>query len=168
MKITEVVNALKTILEQARASEHHYRMALSCMQQGSETISFIYFWQEHARMMAELEDKIRWLGGSVPDEPNSAWQRFVFKTETAPAEVTQALLTCKHSDEELLRHYQNALKGPLPVDVRTLLKMHLMKLGPIQAKLLKLESVHRAGRVRVDFHAGNAQDGVLGEVVLQA
>ncbi len=168
MKMCDVVPHLLQIIEAARSTERQYLATLSCMKAGQPTLQFIYFWQEHARMVSELEEKVRWLGGAVPDVVGSAWSGLHFKSDSEDAEFSEALWACTQADDELRSRYEFALKNALPVDVRTLLKVHVLKLSTIQARIGNLASIHHAGRVRMDLHPRDPQNRILSEVVLQA
>jgi uncharacterized protein (TIGR02284 family) len=150
IKTQDIVSHLKPLIGQARACEHSYRAALNTVAERNDKALFIYFWQEHARMMCELEDKVRSLDGSIVADVQPAWGGIVFRDSLNPEEMIRALYDCERKDAEILDAYTYTLKYPLPVDVRALLKMHSLKIKGMHARVLQeLTRMHTAASLSV-------------------
>ena len=175
IRLSEVAQKLAELLRASNRSEQAYRNAMTQVTEGSEKALFIFFWQEHAKMVCQLEDKIRWLGGVVDEASREpAWGNLSFREDIGEAEMALALADCERRDAELLNHYEFIAKTPLPVDVRSVLKVHILKIKSIQVRVLERltrlnhASVHEGVVGVVNFHSGDAEDGILGQVVLQS
>lgn len=137
IKTYEVVQHLQELICKAHRTEQAHRNALAAMTGTEEQTLFIYFWQDHARMMCELENKVRWLGGTPKDNGSTAWGRLIFKEEPEEEQKIVALCECEHRDAEMLEAYAGALRHALPVDVQALLKLHSLKIKGIHARILQ-------------------------------
>ncbi len=84
IKSQDVISQLQRLIEKGRAGEQSYRSALASIVDGNEKVQFIYFWQEHAKMVCEMEDKVRWLGGLLDELPGKArWGGLLFNDQEA-------------------------------------------------------------------------------------
>src|SRR5438552_1377424 len=106
-KITDITLHLTTLVRQCQISERSFRSAATRMQAGSEKAIFIHFWQEHARMTCELQEKVRWLGGTLHDEDRpQPWGGLQFRDNATEEEIIGALMQCESDDAELLIDYE--------------------------------------------------------------
>ncbi len=131
-----VVQKLDHIVHHGRHSEQSYRAALRMMKEGNVQELFIYLWQEHSKMVSELEDKIQSFAGTrhenkriYPSGP------FEFLVNIPREEMTLSLLECERTDALLLLEYDLVLKSPLPMDVKLLLKRHILNINGMLARV---------------------------------
>jgi hypothetical protein len=137
IKAQDILKILQPLLLKARQADQLYRSALGTVSDSNERVLFIYFWQEHAKILAELEEKIRWLGGEVLAIECPPWGGLHFKEVSLMEERIKSLQECIHQDAETLETYDYALKHPLPVDVRNMIKTHVLKIKGIHARVLQ-------------------------------
>jgi hypothetical protein len=138
IRIQDILPLLQPLVQKGYASEQSYRSALTYIVDGNERALFIYFWQEHAKIVCEMQEKVRWLGGVMNDEARQTpWGSLLFRDQAGEDEIVTVLRECENKDAELLEAYAFALKHPMPIDVQSLLKLHTLKIKGIQARVLQ-------------------------------
>jgi len=146
IKSHDVVNSLGQLIQISAISEACYRRAIASMRTESEMALFIYFWQEHGRIVCELQEKVRQFGGILQEDARQAAQEpLCFRKNNSQEEIEAALSDCVRADAELLHSYEYVVKVSLPFDVLSLLRLHVMKVKGIHARArYMLERVHHS------------------------
>src|SRR4051812_38924302 len=102
IKSRDVVRVLELLRVQAQESERCYRNALTCITQAHTTVRFIHFWQEHARIVADLEQRVLRFGGVLEEKREASWGRLIFNENAQPEDIDRALEQCLRQDSDTI------------------------------------------------------------------
>ncbi|MCL4401989.1 MAG: PA2169 family four-helix-bundle protein [Acidobacteria bacterium] len=105
--------------------------------------------RQHAVFADELAARVREMGAEPAAMPHygvvldPGW--LDLETRIRPEVDASFLAECQRGEESAIKHYQTALRGPLPPDLHSLVAHQLQAMQATIERLRGLEQVRRAG-----------------------